>query len=88
MPKVVTANRLDDGVVVFLARDRTWSEDLSEAWVVDGEDTLHRLETLADQSTAENLVVSVYAMDVALVDGALSPTSVREEIRAAHGPSI
>ena len=88
MPKVVTANRLHDGVVVFLARDHSWSEHLNEAWVVDGADAVRDLEALAEAHTIENQVISSYAMDVAVIDGSLQPTSVREEIRAAHSPSV
>ncbi|MGI9423489.1 MAG: DUF2849 domain-containing protein [Hyphomicrobiaceae bacterium] len=88
MPKVVTANRLHDGVVVFLGRDRSWSEDLVDAWVVNDTQALRELEALAEASVAKDQVISTYAMDVAVVDGSLSPTSVREEIRVAHRPSV
>ena len=34
MPDVITANRLADGVVVFLTAEATWSEDFNRAEVL------------------------------------------------------
>jgi len=31
MPSVVTANRLTDGIVVYLATDGSWTEDIAHA---------------------------------------------------------
>ena len=53
MPKVVTANRLTDGVVVFFDRTSGWSEDLSDARVAEGEDGIADLEQQAARSPAD-----------------------------------
>ena len=74
MPKVITANRLTDGVVVFFDRSAGWSEDLSDARVADGEDGVASLEQQVARSPKAEDVVSVYTMDVRLVDGELAPT--------------
>ena len=88
MPKVITANRLTDGVVVFFDRSAGWSEDLSDAHVADGEDGVASLEQQVARSPEVEDVVSVYTMDVSLIDGALAPTSMREKIRVAHQTTL
>lgn len=83
MPSVVTANVLRTGAVVYLKRDGTWVADLGEATpAADAEASAH-LEALARASVVSNEVTSVYAFDVAIVDGRPTPLSVREKIRAA-----
>ena len=88
MPKVVTANRLDDGVVVFLDSDNRWSEQLCDARAFNSALDDDEIERLIVDFAAADEVVSVYVMATELIDGALVPNSVREHIRAAHRPSI
>jgi hypothetical protein len=88
MPSVVTANRIGDGAVVYLAPDARWTVDLEEAEVAADKAALATLEAVAAQAAANQLVVSVYSMDVGLTDGRPTPLSVREKIRAQRGPTI
>ena len=88
MPKVVTANRLDDGVVVFLDSDNHWSEQLHDARAFNSALDDGTIEQQVARFATADEVVSVYIMDVELIDGALAPVSVREHIRAAHRPTI
>jgi len=89
MPSVVTANRLTDGVVVYLAADGEWTEQIANARVADDEPELKALETIAENAVRERLVVGTYPMPVALKgDGAIDPISVRERIRAAHRTTL
>ena len=88
MPKVVTANRLDDGVVVFLDSDNCWSEQLPVARVFNSALDDDDIEQQIARFAAAEEVVSVYVMAVELIGGSLVPTSVREHIRAAHRPTI
>lgn len=88
MPKVVTANRLDDGVVVFLDSDNRWSEQLHDARAFNGELADSAIEQQVESFASPEAVVSVYVMAVELIDGLLNPVSVREQIRAAHRPTI
>jgi Protein of unknown function (DUF2849) len=88
MPSVITANRLRSGDVVYLARNGAWVRTLDDAVVIDSADVLSTCTSHATAAVARNEVVSVYEMDVRLVDGKPVPVSVRENIRAAHGPSV
>ena len=84
MPQVLTANRLSDGEVVYLANDGAWVESLAAAQVLasaaDGE------AALAKGAEAErNLhVVHAYLFDVTPQQ---KPVKMREVIRAA-GPTV
>ena len=82
---VITANRLTDGQVVWLGDAGAWNEHLSEGRVVSGEAIA---EALAAGQAAERaqLVVGVYAAEVALTPAGAAAVSQKERIRAG-GPS-
>jgi len=88
MPEVITANRLTDGIVVYLASDGTWVEDLARARVAVSEDEIKVLESEAARAVAERRVVGTYPMAVAVEDGIPTALSVRERIRAAHRTTL
>ena len=88
MPNVVTANRLTDGIVVYLAPDGGWTEELARARLAETEDETKALEAQAAEDVKARKVVAVYPMEVALHDGAVDPLSVRERIRAAHRTTL
>jgi hypothetical protein len=88
MPNVITANRLTDGVVVYLASDGEWTERIANARVADGDEETKALEAEAENAVRERRVVAVYPMAVALRDGAVDPLSVRDRIRAAHRTTL
>jgi len=82
MPRVVTANTLRSGAVVYLAAGGRWVGDLAEAAVAHDPADLRQFETEALAAVTANEVTAVYAMEVALIDGRPMPLSVREQIRA------
>ena len=88
MPRVVTANELRSGAVVYLTGDGRWVEAIGDASVAPAADDLKRLEMLAQAAVEKTEVTAVYAMDVRLADGRPEPISVREKIRAARAPSV
>jgi hypothetical protein len=88
MPNVVTANRLTDGIVVYLASDGGWTEEIGRARLAETEDETKALEADAAKDVAARKVVAVYPMEVAVRDGAVDPLSVRERIRAAHRTTL
>jgi len=88
VPNVVTANRLTDGIVVYLAPDGSWVEDIARARIASTENETKALEDVAAKSVNACKVVAVYPMEVALVDGAVDPLSVREKIRASHRTTL
>jgi hypothetical protein len=88
MPNVVTANRLVDGIVVYLALDGSWTEEIGRARLAETEEEISALEAQAAEAVKARKVVAVYPMEVALHDGAVDPLSVRERIRAAHRTTL
>jgi Protein of unknown function (DUF2849) len=88
MPSVVTANRLTDGIVVYLATDGSWTEDIARARLANTEEETKALEAEAAEAVKAHKVVAVYPMEVTLHDGAVDPLSVRERIRASHRTTL
>lgn len=84
MPNVITANRLNDGIVVYLGNANKWVRELEAARVANEASELEQLESIAGKAVAEQTVVGVYAMDVDILEGIPAAKSVREKIRAAH----
>ncbi|MEM1022416.1 MAG: DUF2849 domain-containing protein [Myxococcota bacterium] len=85
MSKVMTAQRLHDGIVVFW-RDGEWTESVLDATPLDEAAVeMAMAEGRADQ--AENLVIDVGLIDVQLQADKPVPTRRRERLRAL-GPSV
>ena len=84
---VLTANRLGDGIVVFLDFEGAWSENIAEAVVARDPDEARALEDRGAYDAARNLVVEPYLVEVREADGGLTPVRYRERVRVA-GPSI
>ncbi|ABV92896.1 conserved hypothetical protein [Dinoroseobacter shibae DFL 12 = DSM 16493] len=83
-PKIVTANDLLDGDVIYLAADDTWTRHLAEAEVL--EDEAHAQIRLIDAQQQPDRVVGAYLADVAPGPAGPAPTHFREAFRAT-GPS-
>ena len=84
--QVMTANRLLDGEVVFLAANG-WVEGIDGATVATAPDETKALDALGRQAMAVNEVVDAYLIEVAAEHGRLQPTALRERLRA-RGPSV
>jgi len=84
---VLTANRLGDGIVVFLDFEGAWSEDIALAVVARDPDEARALEDRGAYDSARNLVVEPYLVEVREADGNFTPIRYRERVRVA-GPSI
>ena len=80
---LITANRLDDGVVVWMTADFTWTETRSLAGMFDA-DTVQSARRSAAGDQANNSVTAVYEV---MLDGR-ADVSARERIRANQGPTI
>jgi hypothetical protein len=81
VPKVVTANDLLEGDVIYLTADNQWSRHLHEAYVVT--DTDQADQRLADSQRHAN-AVGIYLADVTLTGP--EPVHFREDFRR-RGPS-
>lgn len=87
--QIATANRLTDGIVVFLGYDGEWTRHIDEARIAEREDDIVELLGEAEASTS---VVDAYLIeaDIRTPEGRsrmVYPQSYREQIRA-FGPSI
>lgn len=83
-PKVVTANALLEGDVVYLTAQDTWSRRLTDAEVLTDEADAQVRLIDASARTAE--VVGVYLADVNQTDAGPKPAHFREDFRT-RGPS-
>jgi hypothetical protein len=84
--RLVTANRLRDGIPVYRTVDGGWSPAVDDAALVE---EAQSEQWLADaQGGPPPLpVVAPYLIDAARVDGKILPATLREKIRA-FGPTI
>jgi hypothetical protein len=84
--KVMSANRLGDGEVVFLDRAGSWSKRIDDALVAAKADEA-ALKALADRAVKARLVTALEVIDVARENGRVRPLHIRERIRAL-GPTV
>ena len=86
--KVITANRLRDGRVVWLGVEGHWMESIGEAVVYFGdEEALAKARAVADDSAKRQVVVAPYEVEIECKPGGPDPIRYREQIRAI-GPSV
>lgn len=83
-PKVVTANALIEGDVVWLTEDDRWTRTMSEAELI--EDEAHAEIRLLDAQRQANIVVGAYLADARAGEDGPEPTHFREAFRT-RGPS-
>lgn len=84
--KVITANRLLNGDVVWLGDNGSWVERIALAKVFEGKEAAALGLAEGMEAERNQLVVSVYEMDVTAEDGVVVPVRLREKIRAT-GPT-
>jgi len=85
--QALTANRLADGIVVYLTVSNDWSESLQDADVAEGKEAGEALLTRAQPSVDGNVVVEPYLFEVTQDENGVRAASVRETIRQA-GPTV
>ena len=83
IPKVITSWDSATGRVIYLRKDRTWSEDLAEAEVMTGAGAL---DVLAWASKDQVHASDPYFMQVTADGKVAGRETIRETIRA-HGPT-
>lgn len=83
-PKVITANALLEGDVVYFTQADGWTRHLADAELID--DEAHAQLRLLDAERQQNQVVGVYMADVSAGQDGPQPTHFREEFRRT-GPS-
>jgi hypothetical protein len=87
MPQVVSANRLDDGIVVYLATGDRWVENISDAEVFEDKPAQAAGVARGAEAAAKNLVVDILPVDVEITPRGPRPKLIRDRIRAA-GPTV
>jgi sulfite reductase (NADPH) hemoprotein beta-component len=83
---VISANRLSDGIAVWLGADGEWVDRIAAAGTFDGEH-IARARALAAEAERAQLVVDVNDRPVMLDHGVPAPTEIRERIRTT-GPTV
>ncbi|UWQ15900.1 DUF2849 domain-containing protein [Aliiroseovarius sp. M344] len=83
-PKVVTANDLVEGDVIYLAHDGAWVRDMCMAWLIEDEDEAATQLALAE--TQPEIAVGPYLAGAKACPVGPVPTHFREVFRA-NGPS-
>jgi sulfite reductase (NADPH) hemoprotein beta-component len=86
--KVITANDLRDGLVVFLDHDGGWTHDIALARVVEDGPDLDSANAYAKAQHDARIVVEPYPIDVTVTGGVPVPVRYREKIRADKGPTV
>jgi hypothetical protein len=85
--KVMTANRLRDGEVVFLTRSGEWSLAIDNAVLALEPQAAAALEARARDDEKATLVTGSYLFDAERLNGRVRATHIRERIRA-QGPTV
>lgn len=85
-PKIMTANRLRDGRIVYLGKNG-WVENLADALIAETPEDEARLDTIAQSDVRGRIVVGAYLAQARKGDRGPEPLSERERIRAT-GPSV
>ena len=85
--KVLTANRLTDGISVWLSANGEWETSLSASFIARHAEAVEALVAAGDKALADNRVVDVNVIDVEETATGIRALRLRERIRA-DGPSI
>ncbi len=83
--KVIMANDLLSGDVIFLSRDsRSWTKFLDQAWASDSEQLVEQMLAAAQDS---HMIIGAEAIEVEHDHTGLALTVFREHLRS-RGPSV
>lgn len=85
--KVLTANRLTDGISVWLGANGEWVFSLKDAFLARHDDAVAAIEAAGQQALADNRVVDVNVIEIEETASGPRPFRLRERIRA-DGPTI
>ena len=85
--RVFTANRVTDGVVVYLDENDRWTESFGQVAVIGDDGKLARKTAAAEAAAAAAVVVDPYVIEITEEAGEILPVRYRERIRA-FGPPV
>jgi len=85
--KILTANDLRSGGVVFATLHGGWSPFISQAQISDDADTAQKLEASSQRAVGEQLIVEPFLIDITVENSVPRPVRFRERLRV-YGPSV
>ena len=85
--RMIIANRLIDGLVVFYTPEGGWSLDIKDGQIITDEAEETRFFDLAKADEARCVVVDPNLIEVSVAGGSPRPVAIREAIRA-FGPTV
>ncbi|MCB1380535.1 MAG: DUF2849 domain-containing protein [Alphaproteobacteria bacterium] len=85
--QIITANRLRDGIAVFMTRSGNWSESIDDAALALEPQAAAALEQRAKDGEISNLVTGSYLIDAERREGHVRAAHIRERMRAL-GPTV
>ncbi len=85
--QLVTANRLRDGIAVFLTRSGAWSEKIDDAALALEPQAAAALEARAKEDEKATLVTGSYLIDAERRAGRIRAAHIRERLRTL-GPTV
>ena len=85
--QLVTANRLRDGIAVFLTRGGEWSEVIDDAVLAQEPQAAAALEARAREDEKKTIVTGSYLVDAERLNGRVRASHIRERMRAL-GPTV
>ncbi len=86
-PKMITANELRDGYVVFLGPNGVWVRTVEGGQLFAEGPELDQAKVYAQAQHDARIVVEPYVIDIVVRDGAPVPEKLKERIRA-KGPTV
>jgi hypothetical protein len=84
---MIIANRLSDGLVVFLAADDAWVPDIAAGLVIADDAEAQRLLGVAKEHENRCIVIDPNLIEITSDGGRVRPAAIREAIRA-FGPTV
>ncbi len=87
MPKIISANRLADGTVVYAAPDGSWPTALEAARIFESEAEARDGLRAAHADAKRNLILDPFIVEIVREDGGLRAARLRDAIRA-RGPTF
>ena len=85
--RVITANRMRDGAVVWLHESGAWFDEIDRASVSNDNAAVARLLAAAQADQAAGRVIGAYEVEIAPAWPGNIPLRLRERIRA-NGPTV
>ncbi len=85
--QLITANRLRDGIAVFMTRSGEWSETIDDAALALEPAAVAALEARAKDDEKKTIVTGAYLVEAERRDGRVRASHIRERMRAL-GPTV